>query len=327
MAEKSYKLTIQKSDGTSEDVSFTIPDTAGTYKLKFTLSNGEEIDAGNITVDTTAHSYDLRIQLSNNTEIDAGTIVTPVVEVTFANATWAQIAEISEAGEASSKFAVGDEKTITLTTGEEITLVILGFNHDDLVWQTTPEQAKAGMTIGMKNLLSTTYRMNASTATNAGGWDKSEMRKSTMATLLSQLPSDLQGVIKQVRKKAAAGSQSESITTSADKLWLLAMSEIFSATSIENTTTADIKNHADTYNAEGTQYEYYENLIGDNNGGTANNSLLIKKLSNGSGSANPWWLRSPYASNSTHFRYINAVGSVLIGYSNSAYGVSFAFCV
>lgn len=240
---------------------------------------------------------------------------------TFADSDWATIAELSENGQAQSFFSVGDEKTISLTTGEQVTLVILGFNHDDLT-----SGGKAGMTIGMKNLLATTYRMNASN-TNAGGWDESEMRTSTMATLLSQLPSDLQSVIKQVNKKATAGSQSESITTSADKLWLLAMSEIFSATSIENSTTTTIKDYADTYNAEGTQYEYYENLIGDNNGGTATNSLLIKKLSNGSGSAYSWWLRSPSVSGSINFRFIISSGAVSSISAYGTYGVCFGFCV
>lgn len=242
-------------------------------------------------------------------------------DLSFAKSSWAQIAALSESGAAKTYFSVGDEKTIELTTGEEITLVILGFNHDDLTGG-----GKAGMSIGMKNLLATTYRMNTS-STNAGGWDESEMRTSTMATLLSQLPSDLQSVIKQVNKKATAGSQSESITTSADKLWLLAMSEIFSATSIENSSTWIIANNADTYNAEGTQYKYYENLIGDNNGGTATNSLLIKKLSNGSGSANPWWLRSPRTNINNNFWYIRSSGDVNNSNANITYGVSFGFCI
>lgn len=240
---------------------------------------------------------------------------------TFADSDWATIAKLSENGQAQTFFSVGDEKTISLTTGEQITLVILGFDHDDLT-----SGGKAGMTIGMKNLLATTYRMNA-TGTSAGGWDESEMRTSTMATLLSQLPSDLQGVIKQVNKKATAGNESTTITTSADKLWLLAMSEIFSATSIENSSTSTIANYADAYNAEGTQYKYYKNLIGDNNGGTTANSLLIKKLSNGSGSAYDWWLRSPFVSRSVLFCCISSTGAANRYSATTTYGVSFGFCV
>ena len=239
----------------------------------------------------------------------------------FEKASWADIAAISESGRAAAYFGVGEEKTIELTTGEKVTLVILGFNHDDLTGG-----GKAGMTIGMKNLLATTYCMNA-TSTNAGGWNNSQMRTSTMATLLSQLPVDLRNVIKQVNKKATAGGTSQSITTSADKLFLLAMSEIFSATSIKNSATSTIADYADAYNAEGTQYEYYRNLIGDNNGGTTANANLIKKLSNGGGSAYYWWLRSPNVSNSTAFWYITSTGAVDNLSAYYTYGVSFVFCV
>lgn len=223
-------------------------------------------------------------------------------DFSFEKASWSDIAALSESGSADKYFSVGDEKTISLTTGEQVTLVILGFDHDDLTGG-----GKAGMTIGMKNLLATTYRMNA-TATNEGGWDESEMRTSTMATLLSQLPSDLQGVIKQVNKKATAGGASTSITTSADKLWLLAEVEV------DGTTSAG-------YADEGEQYEYWKTV---KDGTVA--ADRIKYLSNGSGSAYYWWLRSPSVSNSDIFRCISSTGGV--GYSASGTrGVSFGFCV
>ena len=223
-------------------------------------------------------------------------------DFSFEKASWSDIAALSESGSADKYFSVGDEKTISLTTGEQVTFVILGFDHDDLT-----SGGKAGMTIGMKNLLATTYRMNA-TGTNAGGWDESEMRTSTMATLLSQLPSDLQGVIKQVNKKATAGSQSTSITTSADKLWLLAEVEV------DGTTSAG-------YADEGEQYEYWKTV---KDGTVA--ADRIKYLSNGSGSAYYWWLRSPYVSSGT-FRYVLSTGNVGSYHAYSTRGVSFGFCV
>lgn len=224
-------------------------------------------------------------------------------DFSFEKASWSDIAALSESGSADKYFSVGDEKTISLTTGEQVTLVILGFDHDDLT-----SGGKAGMTIGMKNLLATTYRMNA-TGTNAGGWDESEMRTSTMATLLSQLPSDLQGVIKQVNKKATAGSQSTSITTSADKLWLLAEVEV------DGTTSAG-------YADEGEQYEYWKTV---KDGTVA--ADRIKYLSNGSGSADTWWLRSPNVSLSANFRNFNSTGTVNSSTAYTTRGVSFGFCV
>ena len=224
-------------------------------------------------------------------------------DFSFEKASWSDIAALSESGSADKYFSVGDEKTISLTTGEQVTLVILGFDHDDLTGG-----GKAGMTIGMKNLLATTYRMNA-TATNEGGWDESEMRTSTMATLLSQLPSDLQGVIKQVNKKATAGGASTSITTSADKLWLLAEVEV------DGTTSAG-------YADEGEQYEYWKTV---KDGTVA--ADRIKYLSNGSGSAYDWWLRSPAVSSSDAFRSISSAGAVSGNFANGTRGVSFGFCV
>jgi hypothetical protein len=248
---------------------------------------------------------------STNKIIKAGDGVTPwktlptllSTDFSFGKASWSDIAALSESGSADKYFSVGDEKTISLTTGEQVTLVILGFDHDDLTGG-----GKAGMSIGMKNLLATKYRMNA-TATNEGGWDESEMRTSTMATLLSQFPSDLQSVIKQVNKKATAGGASTSITSSADKLWLFAEVEI------DGTTSAG-------YADEGEQYEYWKTV---KDGTVADDRK--KYLSNGSGAASYWWLRSPDVSSSSVFRYIASSGSVGIIGAYVTYGVSFGFCV
>lgn len=224
-------------------------------------------------------------------------------DLSFSKASWGQIAALSEGGSASKYFSVGDEKTIELTTGEEITLVILGFNHDDLA-----SGGKAGITIGMKNLLATRYAMNSSN-TNAGGWDQSKMRTETMQTLLAQLPSDLRNSIKQVNKKATAGGASTTITTSSDKLFL------FSEVEIDGTTTAG-------YADEGEQYEYWKTI---KDGTVA--ADRIKYLSNGGGSAVNWWLRSPNVSNSTYFRYVHSTGSVNYYHASNTFGVSFGFCV
>ena len=305
MAAKNYRLTINKSDGTSDQINFSIPDQEGTYKIQFTLSNGEVIDAGNVTVSDIENTYNLALLLSSGQTINAGQIKTPIATTpTLAEATWAQIEAASLSGNAEEYWAVGDEKTITLTTGEEVTLVILGFNHDDLA----DGSGKAGITFGMKNLLATIYRMNASN-TNIGGWNRSEMRTSTMATLLSQIPSDLQSVIKQVNKKATAGNESTSITTSADKLWLLAEVEV------DGTTSAG-------YADEGEQYEYWKTV----KDGTVN-ADRIKYLSNGSGSAEDWWLRSPHVRNSTGFRGLVSTGYFNTDNATNDRGVSFGFCV
>lgn len=236
---------------------------------------------------------------------------------TLQSTSWAKIAELSAAGKAKKSFSVGDEKTETLTTGETITLVILGFDHD-----TKTGGGKAGITFGMKELLNTSYPMNAS-HTNTGGWDQSKMRTETMATLLSQLPTDLRNVIKAVDKKATAGAQSTTLTTSSDKLWLFSASELWSSAAIANSTNSDLKNNAAAYNGEGTQYEYFKNTVGDAEPNNSCSALVKRK----NGSAYYWWLRSPYVGSTSNFRCVSSNGYVYNNGAGGAHGVCFGFCV
>ena len=227
---------------------------------------------------------------------------------------WAEIAEIAKAGRAACVFNIGDEKTITLSTGEKITLVILGFFDDTYYDSEYDEDTSYTITFGMKNCLATRYQMNASN-TNVGGWESSKMRTSVMPTLLSQLPADLQSVIKSVYKKTSAGNKSTTITTTNDKLFLLSEVEV-------NGTTAT------TYADEGEQYAYFKRNGGyvqyGNDGYYPNG---IKALSNGDGGSYFWWLRSPYVTYAYLFRCVSGDGYVS-GYSASgSCGVSFGFCV
>lgn len=220
---------------------------------------------------------------------------------TLNDCSWETIAALSQSGKAAELFAVGDEKDITLTTGEQVTLVILGFNHDNLT-----AGGKAGITFGMKNLLATRYPMNSSN-TNAGGWTNSAMRTSTMETLYSHLPDDVKAVVKPVNKLTSAGSQSTTIETTSDKLFLLSEIEVFGSTSY-------------SVAGEGERYAYYKDIANTN-------ALRVKKLSNGAGSAGSWWLRSPRASYSTGFCFVDGSGSAYYGTASYSTGVAFGFCV
>ena len=227
---------------------------------------------------------------------------------------WAEIAALASSRRAACVLNVGDEKTITLSTGEKITLVILGFFHDTYYDSEYDEDTSYTITFGMKNCLATRYQMNASN-TNVGGWESSKMRTSVMPTLLSQLPADLQSVIKSVYKKTSAGNKSTTITTTNDKLFLLSEVEV-------NGTTAT------TYADEGEQYAYFKRNGGyvqyGNDGYYPNG---IKALSNGDGGSYGWWLRSPYVTYTYNFRCVYPDGSVGNNGASFSSGVSFGFCV
>ena len=219
-----------------------------------------------------------------------------IISATLASNSWATISQVSAAGNASSFWKVGDEKTITVN-GETLTLVIMGFKHDDLA-----SGGKAGITFGLKHLMKDTRQMNTSN-TNSGGFTGSAMYTWLQNTLLKALPSDLQSVIKSVNKKTSAGGASSTINTNAMKLFLFSEVEVFGST---------------TYSAagEGSQYSYFA---------TAANR--IKNLSNGSGSAIWWWERSPHASDSSTFCVVISGGGADYFGANYSWGVCFGFCV
>ena len=149
-------------------------------------------------------------------------------EVTpFGDCTWAQIKSIAAHGYKNNLgqwclrrnnveevwFEIGDEKTITLSGGETWVLQIWDFNHDDLA----DGSGKAPFTIGMKGVTATGYKMNT-TATNAGGWEQSYVRRTVIPAILETLPLDLSAVISSVDKTTYPAADTPVVTQ--DKLWL-----------------------------------------------------------------------------------------------------------
>ena len=212
-----------------------------------------------------------------------------------------------------TSITVGATRSYTLSTQEPMTDRILGFNHDTLTnanaYGETTATGKAGITWQMVNCLATRYGMN-STNTNAGGWNASVMRTSTLPTIKALLPSDLQNVIKPVDKKAANGGDTNytATVTSSDDLFLLAEIEIFGSVSF-----------AQDGSNEGTQYAY---LASHNQA-----SDRIKYYDNaGSQTATIWWERSSYANDTSRFCGVNVNGNANYYGAILTRGVSFAYC-
>ena len=215
-----------------------------------------------------------------------------VVGATLNDTTWENINMVSKLGMAKQFWSVGDTKTISVN-GTNYEFQIIGFNHDDKT-----AGGKAGITFQMVDCLSTTYNMNSSN-TNNGGWKNSAMR-SRMSTFLSQLPSDLQSVIKAVNKLVSVGNNTSTIETVSDKLFLLSEVEIFGSTTY-------------SFAGEGSQYDWYK----------AGNTK-VKKVN---GSAYHWWERSPYSGVTYGFCFVNGNGGASYSNASTSYGVSFGFCV
>ena len=171
---------------------------------------------------------------------------------------------------------------------------IIGKNHD-----TYASGGKAPLTFQLHDCYSKTNKMNSSD-TNVGGWTDCAMRSTHLPAILALMPTEVQNGIREVNKMTSAGSQSATINTTADKLFLLSEIEIFGSVSYSKS-------------GEGTQYDYYR----------AGNSKAKKYI----GSGTYYWLeRSPYGSDSTDFCLVNSDGSVHHGPASISIGVAFGFC-
>ena len=216
-----------------------------------------------------------------------------VIDDNFANNSWGTIIKVCQRGIVPNSWAVGDSKMMTIN-GTDYQIDIIGKNHD-----TYTAGGTAPLTFQMHDCYATSYAMNSSD-TNDGGWTKCNMRLKRLPIILSKMPTEVQNGIREVNKLTSAGSESSTIKTTADKLFLLSEIEIFGSIKYSKS-------------GEGSQYAYY----------SAGNSK-VKKLSGGG--VIVWWDRSPYGVTST--RFCNVDGDGLTDYyaASGERGVAFAFC-
>ena len=252
--------------------------------------------------------------------------------VAFATGTDEEIAAMIEAHyndkiNISNYWAVGDMRTVHLSamaaTGvgeshraQDVQFVIGDFEHDDL---TTPinGHTKAAVTILQKDCLmdasnasnpvngsgNTENGYMNSSATNAGGWKSCARRTWCNSVYFNALPSAWQSMVKTVNKKVSVGSNSSTIETVQDKIFLAAEIEIFGSTTY-------------SFAGEGTQYQYYKNATA--------NRYKLPKWSSSSSSMN-YWERSPGDSSSSLFCNVNFVGYAY--WSNASNTNSIAPCL
>ena len=129
-------------------------------------------------------------------------------------------------------------------------------------------------------------------------------------TIIAVIPAALRAVLKSVTKytdNTGGGSTAASaVTATTDYFFLLSEFEVFGSISYGNTNEKNKQ----------AQYAYY----------SAGNSK-IKYKHNGTSTAAFWWLRSPRASYSYRFVFVDAGGAVNYYYANYSLGFAPGFCV
>ena len=195
---------------------------------------------------------------------------------------------------AEAAMNAGTKFSTKLTNGQTLTYRIVGINHDDLA----DGSGKAGLTFEATNSALGYQKMNA-TNTNAGGWEKSELRgRLNTGDLWSLLPSELQSKVKAVTKMTdnQGGGKAGTPTATTDKVFLLSATEVWG-----------------NMQSDGTQYEYYKSK-----------GVTMSSYS-GASSSDHHWTRSVHLSGSTHFRYVHSRGDWLSERATGTYYVFPAF--
>jgi hypothetical protein len=149
--------------------------------------------------------------------------------LTFANASWNQIAEIAEAGETEKYFKIGDTKTVSFTYGGttlSIPVILAGIKHDDLA-----SGGKANLSIVCGRTIITIAPMASAPPNNEYRWTDSKLRERA-AEFKNALPTELSSLIKPVSKISKSGRRVSSnwttgeLVTTTDSIWYLSDTEV-----------------------------------------------------------------------------------------------------
>lgn len=318
VALKKNGTTVQSKTSTGTAV-FTVTET-GTYTVEATKDGQTASGTVNVVSGTTSYALTLSFVSSTLNDND-----------------WATIKAVSDKGEGANYWSIGDRKAVTLngTVGalslSNLTTYafIIGFNHNSAVEGANRihfQLAKTALSGGTDVALCDSYynntgggfRMNTSN-TNSGGWNASNMRKnicgtslsSYSGTILAVIPDALRAVLKSVTKYtdntgAGGGSVASYVTATTDYFFLLSEYEVFGTISRGNTNEA----------SKQAQYSYY----------SAGNSK-VKYNHSATSTAVFWWLRSPRASYSSYFVFVNTDGTVNYHYAHYSIGFAPGFCV
>lgn len=219
----------------------------------------------------------------------------PGVKANFADNDWATIIDVCHANRVPNTWVVGNSKTM-LINGAEYQIDIIGKNHDDYAYGS----GKAPLTFQLHDCYGELKAMNNAYPSDVG-WTNCDMRQTYLPTIFTNMPSEVQSGIREVKKLTAVNNQSDVINVTTDNLFLLSEIEIFGSAKFSGV-------------GEGTQYAYYR----------AGNS----KVKNRNGFAVSWWERSPVFNKSQRGQFClaseNGAASYTVPYYDN--GVSFAFC-
>lgn len=143
-------------------------------------------------------------------------------------------------------------------------------------------------------------------------WDRSPSWVSSDAGFLNGMDEDFLAVIGEVTKITALNTVSDGggKATTSEKFFLLSRSEVYGGDEVTG--------------GEGPAYPYYSDYSDLGSAGTGTDANRIKYRN---GSAQYWWLRSPYAGYADHVRRVYTTGDVHYYGASTSNGVAPACCI
>ena len=243
----------------------------------------------------------------------------------FSTISTADIPAITKAGIASSVWAIGDAKAVTLNgtvgaytfSNETVYMFIAAFDHNSsiemngahhMICSFAKSAATGGKDIAFVDSQYSHYtsepcfHMNSS-STNSGGWANSYMRNTICSQFKNAMPSDLQAVLRSrtiyTDNTGGETNNSSNITATTDYVYIPSEFEVQGSRSYANFYE---QNHQ-------RQLAYYKN-----------GASKIRYKSEDTSAAALWWVRSPRYDHNSGFCRVLADGSALDGFARYSYG-------
>ena len=211
---------------------------------------------------------------------------------------WSTISLISEAGNASNYWNIGDQITVPITGDYTCTLKlqIWDFNHFDK----SDGSGKAGICFGCR-ILPFMEGIHTSN-TNTCGWQNCDLRVNILQKVYNGFPQELKDVIKSVETISYPGNRSIDEVHIQEKIFIPSMPEI------------------NLSNREPSAKDGYRLPIFTDN--------ASRKKTTDDGALHSWWTRTPEFGNSEYFHYVyyssGDYGQV-VNASTRDIGVAFCF--
>lgn len=233
-----------------------------------------------------------------------------IYDSVFANNSWATIAMAFKFGIARKVWSVGDTKTITSKSGKQYTIRIADMQSGRYAYADGSGSSNGVLEFAECIDLNgtNTFVINAS-GSDVGGFAASDIRNTSLLSILADLPDDMQAAISEVNVLSGTGSGTTSGTSSsANKLFLPAEMEMFDAK----------HNSIGLEECPLGQFDYYK---------THNTDADRIKKTTGTTSSQVWWLRSPSSGNFGYWCNITVNGYYNYDYVSTAFGVSPIFAI